>query len=121
MKKNPIRLLSLLCALALMVGVLAGCGDNSAASSAAADAESAEPVSIFPLDDTETLTMFYPWSPRFVQLGQVTNTVSPVVNNGVIVALSFGTQWTVTGDCSLSASTAATTAPSPEPQTKQLS
>lgn len=97
MKKNPIRLLSLLCALALMVGVLAGCGDNSAASSApaespdaaeapteapaepndaetgpetaAADTESAELVSIFPLDDTETLTMFYPWSPRFVQLG----------------------------------------------------
>lgn len=40
---------------------------------------------------------------NLIELGQVTNTVSPVVNNGVIVTLDFGTQWTVTGECCLSA------------------
>ena len=37
------------------------------------------------------------------QLGVVTNTPAPVVNNGVILTLGAGTRWTVTGDCYLSA------------------
>ena len=99
MKKNTVRLLSLLCILAMLFGLMAGCGSETAENSAAAaesvaaaeseaapetepeteetpaveEAEETEPVeeivSIFPLDETETLTMFYPWSPRFVQLG----------------------------------------------------
>lgn len=98
MKKNTFRLLSLLCMLAMLFGMLSGCGSESTESAAAestgsvaaaeseaapaedeapaAEAESTaeeapaeEIVSIFPLDETETLTMFYPWSPRFVQLG----------------------------------------------------
>lgn len=103
MKKNrSLQLTALFCSLALMLGMLAGCGSKadsipSASSTepaevqasevsqapapdAAAEApsssaeESAAPEqmeipSIFPLDDTATLTMFYPWSPRFVQLG----------------------------------------------------
>ena len=40
---------------------------------------------------------------NLIELGQVTNTVSPVVNNGVIVTLDFGTVWTLTGDACLSA------------------
>ena len=40
---------------------------------------------------------------NLIELGQVTNTVSPVVNNGVIVNLDFGSVWTLTGDACLSA------------------
>ena len=43
---------------------------DSTAESQGSTAESTEATaSIFPLDETATLTMFYPWSPRFVQLG----------------------------------------------------
>lgn len=101
MKKNSFRLLSVLCVLAMMLGVMAGCGSNGTSSGSdtapatsasepadasnapASEAPAPEPdsssfsaeettqeiPSIFPLDETETLTMFYPWSPRFVQLG----------------------------------------------------
>lgn len=37
------------------------------------------------------------------ELGQVHNTVSPVVNNGVIVTATSDSTWTVTGNCCLSA------------------
>ena len=40
---------------------------------------------------------------HYDQLGVVTNTPCPVVNNGVILTLGDGTAWTVTGDCYLSA------------------
>lgn len=40
---------------------------------------------------------------NLIELGQVTNTPAPVVNNGAIVRLLDGTVWTVTGDCFLSA------------------
>jgi hypothetical protein len=36
-------------------------------------------------------------SSNFYELGQVTNTVKPAVNNGVIVQLNSGSTWTVTG------------------------
>ncbi|MFE4626422.1 hypothetical protein [Streptomyces mirabilis] len=36
-------------------------------------------------------------SSNFYELGQVTNTVKPAVNNGVIVRLNSGSTWTVTG------------------------
>jgi hypothetical protein len=36
-------------------------------------------------------------SSNFYELGQVTNTVQPAVNNGVIVQLNSGSAWTVTG------------------------
>ena len=39
---------------------------------------------------------------EYRQLGQVTNTVGPVVNNGVIVNLGAGSEWTVTGTSHLS-------------------
>lgn len=40
-----------------------------------------------------------------IELGQVTNTVCPAVNNGVIVNLANGSKWTVTGDCHLTSLT----------------
>lgn len=40
-----------------------------------------------------------------IEMGQVTNTPAPVVNNGVIVTLREKTVWTVTGDCYLSSLT----------------
>lgn len=40
---------------------------------------------------------------NLIELGQVTNTPAPVVNNGVLVTLDFGTVWTLTGDACLSA------------------
>lgn len=40
---------------------------------------------------------------NLIELGQVSNTVSPVVNNGVIVTIGSDSSWTVTGDCCLSA------------------
>ena len=40
---------------------------------------------------------------NLIELGQVHNTVSPVVNNGVIVTVASDSSWTVTGDCYLSA------------------
>lgn len=40
---------------------------------------------------------------NLIELGQVSNTPSPVVNNGVIVTLCGGSGWTVTGTCCLSA------------------
>lgn len=40
---------------------------------------------------------------NLLELGQVTNTPVPVVNNGVIVSLDGNTTWTVTGTCYLSA------------------
>jgi hypothetical protein len=50
------------------------------------------------------------------QLGEVTNTVGPVINNGVIVNVDAGSKWTVTGTSHLSklsvATGAAVTAPS---------
>lgn len=36
-------------------------------------------------------------SSNFYELGQVTNTVRPAVNNGVIVQLNSGSTWAVTG------------------------
>jgi hypothetical protein len=49
------------------------------------------------------------------QLGEVTNTASPVINNGMIVNLGSGSRWTVTGTSYLSrlavAEDAAVTAP----------
>ena len=44
-------------------------------------------------------------SADYEQLGVVTNTVSPVVNNGVIVNLEQGSTWTVTGTSYLSSLT----------------
>ncbi|MFE2062472.1 hypothetical protein ACFXDH_08695 [Streptomyces sp. NPDC059467] len=41
-------------------------------------------------------------SAEYAQLGHVTNTVQPVVNNGVVVTLDGGSQWTVTGTSYLS-------------------
>lgn len=35
----------------------------------AAEEPAAEPVSIFPLEETATFSLYYPWSPRFVELG----------------------------------------------------
>lgn len=101
MKKNHIRLLSIACAAAMMLALLAGCGDaassapeasksGQAVSSApeasaaepaaqdqpetpdaesAAEAAPAEEESIFPLEETATFSLYYPWSPRFVELG----------------------------------------------------
>lgn len=90
------KLICLLCAAAMCLGMLAGCGTEapSAPDSAPAPAEptqapaetpapiadgsaeapasvEAPPVveSIFPLEETETLSLYYPWSPRFVELG----------------------------------------------------
>ena len=40
---------------------------------------------------------------NLIELGQVRNTPSPVVNNGAIVTLDQDTVWTVTGTCYLSA------------------
>ena len=91
MKKTKLTaLLSLLCVMALCLGLFAGCGNSTAAEaseasatssaateeapaaeateqSAAAEALPAE--SIFPLEETATFTMFYVWSPHFVELG----------------------------------------------------
>jgi len=39
---------------------------------------------------------------RYEQLGEITNTVQPVVNNGVLVTLGSGSSWTVTGTSYLS-------------------
>lgn len=98
MKKNLFRVLSLLFVCAMLFGMMAGCGDKAASTPASASEAAAAPEtpetpdeapeaeaseaetsaveevpeeipSIFPLEETETLTMFYPWSPRFVQLG----------------------------------------------------
>ncbi|MEU9451553.1 hypothetical protein [Streptomyces sp. NPDC048277] len=41
-------------------------------------------------------------SAEYAQLGHVTNTAQPVVNNGVVVTLDSGSQWTVTGTSYLS-------------------
>lgn len=93
-KKGLFQLLSLLCVMAMMLGLFAGCGNSASADTSAAVAvdetdeaedtgsdligtapaadeeiEVVETESIFPLEETATLTMFYPWSPRFVQLG----------------------------------------------------
>lgn len=133
--------------------------------------ETGETANIFPLEETETFSLYYPWSPRFVELGysspndftffpalealtnvhidftavgadvfsesfllmmatqdytdmyfnctasynggiskanlielgQVQNTPTPVVNNGVIVTVGSDSVWTVTGTCCLSA------------------
>ncbi|MEI2731158.1 MAG: hypothetical protein V9G08_03970 [Dermatophilaceae bacterium] len=46
-------------------------------------------------------------SAEYRQLGEVTNTPSPVVNNGVIVDLRAGSAWTVTGTSHLSSLTVA--------------
>ncbi|MFI1027218.1 hypothetical protein [Streptomyces sp. NPDC020951] len=44
-------------------------------------------------------------SAEYTELGHVTNTVQPVVNNGVLVTLTGGSTWTVTGTSYLSALT----------------
>lgn len=44
-------------------------------------------------------------SATYEQLGEVTNTVGPVVNNGVIVKLANGSRWNVTGASYLSSLT----------------
>jgi hypothetical protein len=49
-------------------------------------------------------------SSNFYELGQVTNTVRPAVNNGVIVQLNSGSTWTVTGTSHLTRLTVATDA-----------
>lgn len=41
-------------------------------------------------------------SANYQQLGEVSNTPSPVINNGVIVTLNAGSRWTVTGTSYLS-------------------
>ncbi|MFG2962000.1 hypothetical protein ACGFZS_01835 [Streptomyces sp. NPDC048288] len=41
-------------------------------------------------------------SAEYAQLGHVTNTAQPVVNNGVLVTLTGGSEWTVTGTSYLS-------------------
>ncbi|WP_406333835.1 hypothetical protein [Streptomyces sp. NBC_00203] len=41
-------------------------------------------------------------SAEYAELGHVTNTVQPVVNNGVLVTLTGGSTWTVTGTSYLS-------------------
>ncbi|MFD4600909.1 hypothetical protein ACFWPQ_23145 [Streptomyces sp. NPDC058464] len=41
-------------------------------------------------------------SAEYAQLGHVTNTAQPVVNNGVLVTLTGGSRWTVTGTSYLS-------------------
>ncbi|WP_416984453.1 hypothetical protein [Streptomyces sp. T028] len=41
-------------------------------------------------------------SAEYAELGQVTNTVQPVVNNGVLVTLTGGSRWAVTGTSYLS-------------------
>ncbi|MFF3501555.1 hypothetical protein [Streptomyces sp. NPDC003247] len=41
-------------------------------------------------------------SAEYTELGHVTNTVRPVVNNGVLVTLTGGSAWTVTGTSYLS-------------------
>jgi hypothetical protein len=55
-------------------------------------------------------------SAEYRQLGEVTNTTQPAVNNGVLVRLGSGSRWTVTGTSYLTglaiASDAALTAPS---------
>jgi hypothetical protein len=48
-------------------------------------------------------------SADYLQLGEVTNTPSPVVNNGVIVNLDGGSTWQVAGTSYLSSLTAAPT------------
>ncbi len=54
-------------------------------------------------------------SAEYKQLGEVTNVVYPIINNGVIVNLNSGSRWTVTGTSYLSklvvAADAAVTAP----------
>lgn len=42
---------------------------------------------------------------NLIELGQVTNTVKPAVNNGLIVTLGNGTMWNVIGECFLTALT----------------
>ncbi|HWC82400.1 MAG TPA: hypothetical protein VG756_20820 [Pseudonocardiaceae bacterium] len=46
-------------------------------------------------------------SANYLELGEVTNTVQPVINNGVLVDLAAGSRWTVTGTSYLSALTLA--------------
>jgi hypothetical protein len=53
-------------------------------------------------------------------LGMVQNTVSPVVNNGVIVSLDGESVWTVTGESHLSALTLAEGAVVRAPEGKKL-
>jgi hypothetical protein len=54
-------------------------------------------------------------SAEYKQLGEVTNTVQSIINNGVIVNLNSGSRWTVTGTSYLSklvvAANAAVSAP----------
>lgn len=87
-KHRRISLISLLCAAALLATLLAGCGSDSSSTSDTAEEEAAEEAeestesaeetseetssdsaSIFPLDETVTFTMYYSWSPHFVELG----------------------------------------------------
>ncbi len=58
---------------------------------------------------------------NLIELGQVTNTASPVVNNGVIVNMDADTTWTVTGNCFLSALSLADGATLCAPDGKALS
>ncbi|MFJ8104859.1 hypothetical protein [Streptomyces sp. NPDC096132] len=63
-------------------------------------------------------------SAEYTELGHVTNTAQPVVNNGVLVTLAGGSAWTVTGTSCLSSLTldadSAVTAPDGGPVTMMV-
>ncbi|RRR72834.1 hypothetical protein EHS43_37900 [Streptomyces sp. RP5T] len=59
-------------------------------------------------------------SSAFYELGIVTNTVRPAVNNGVVVRLNSGSAWTVTGTSYLTALTVAADAAVKAPSGKSL-
>ncbi|WP_199854597.1 hypothetical protein [Streptomyces dioscori] len=57
---------------------------------------------------------------EYREISEVTNTVSPVVNNGVVVTLGSGSSWTVTGTSHLSALTLAADATVRAPRGKAV-
>ena len=59
-------------------------------------------------------------STRF-EISHVYNTVSPAVNNGVIVSFDASSVWTVTGDCYLTSLTTAEGTTIQAPEGKKLS
>ncbi len=59
-------------------------------------------------------------SANYQELGEVTNTVSPVINNGVIIALNGHSIWTVRGTSYLSSLTIGSAASVAAPVGKTL-
>ncbi|MFD7130947.1 hypothetical protein [Streptomyces sp. NPDC059894] len=57
---------------------------------------------------------------NFQELGIVTNTVRPAVNNGVVVTLGSGSAWTVTGTSHLTSLTLAADAAVSAPRGRTL-